>query len=104
MKRIYLDTNLWNAMCDESVAASQILASLYSKHCSLVLSYQVVFELAKCFRGLRNGVPERGTALFAYMREFVHRDLSCVTEILEVLSEEMWGLKLGRPVQSLPPP
>jgi hypothetical protein len=104
VKRIYLDTNLWNLLCDQSVAASKLLASLYSKHCSLVLSYQVVFELAKCFPGLRKGVPERGAALFAYMREFVHRNIPCVTELLEVLSEEMWALKLDRPVNPFLPP
>lgn len=104
MKRIYLDTNLWNSLCDESVAASELLAALYSKHCSLVLSYQVVFELAKCFRGQHKGAPERGAALFAYVREFVHHDIPCVTEILEVLSEEMRALKSGRTVNPFLPP
>jgi hypothetical protein len=104
VKRIYLDTNVWNSLCDESVAASEFLASLHSRECSLVLSYQVVFELAKCFRSQRNGAPGRGVTLFAHLREFVNQDIPCVTEILEVLSEEMWALKVGRSVNPFLPP
>jgi len=104
LKKIYLDTNLWNLLCDESVAAPELLASLHSRNCSLVLSYHVVFELAKCFRGQRNGASGRGEALFAYLREFVNRDIPCVTEMLEVLSEEMWALKVGKRVNPFLPP
>jgi len=94
---VYLDTNLWNELCDQSVDAEHLLASLASKNGNLVLSYQVVYELARCFRELGNSGSERGRILFSCLREF-RRNIRCVTEILEVLSAEMWALRLGKSV------
>lgn len=50
--KIYLDTNLWNELCDQHVDPELLLASLDAKDVSLVLSHQAVYELAKCFRNL----------------------------------------------------
>jgi len=80
--RIYLDTNLWNELCDQNVEAQHVLEPLSARNGNLILSYQVVYELARCFTTLNR---------------FVQRNIRCVTEITEVLAAEMWGVRLGKP-------
>jgi hypothetical protein len=86
---IYLDTNLWNALCDQGVEPGRLLESLNAKGSRLVLSHQTVFELAKTFAK----APERGKQLFSYIKEFVFADALCTKEITGVLESEMRALQ-----------
>jgi hypothetical protein len=98
--KVYLDTNLWNELCDQSVDPEQLLAGLAAKNANLVLSYHVVYELAKCFRDLENPGSERGRILFTYLREFIRRNIFCITEIMEVLPAEMSAVRSGTPLKA----
>jgi hypothetical protein len=86
---IYLDTNLWNALCDQGVEPGRLLESLSARGSRLVLSHQTVFELAKTFVK----APERGKHLFSYVNEFVLGDAMCTKEITGVLEAEMGALQ-----------
>jgi hypothetical protein len=97
---LYLDTNLWNELCDQSVDAEHLLTLLAANNSELVLSYQVVYELAKCFLDMRGSGSQRGKALFTYLSQFVRSNMRCVTEVMEVLADEMWALRQARAVHA----
>ncbi len=97
--KIYLDTNLWNELCDQGVEPELLLASLDAMGVSLVLSHQTVYEFAKCFRNSAKAGPERGRKLFDYLNVFTRRNTCCTKEIMEVLAAEMWALQRREPVK-----
>ena len=94
---IYLDTMLWNDLCDQAVDPGRLLASLAAKNATVVLSHHTVFELAQTFIN----DPARGKALFSYIRDFVQANVPCTNEITGVLESEMLALNL--PNQSIRP-
>lgn len=86
---IYLDTMLWNNLCDRGVDPGRLVESLTAKNASVVLSHQAVFELAKTF----TNDAERGKRLFSYVKEFVLVGVPCTKEISGVLEAEMSSLR-----------
>lgn len=93
---IYADTNIWNALCDQTVDPERLAASLAAKGSRLVLSYHTVFELLKTFRGSGEQTRQRAAKLFSFLRDYLSLNrVMCVHEILEVLGFEMSAL-VGR--------
>lgn len=92
---IYLDTNLWNALCDRAVDPQKLVESLADRNVELVLGLHNFYELAKTFGGRTRESSERGQRLFCYLREFIDASILCVKENDELLAVEMWALKSG---------
>lgn len=86
---IYLDTILWNDLCDQGADPNRLVASLAVKDANLVLSPHTGFELAKTFAN----APERAKMLFLYVREFVLANVPCTKEISGILEAEMLALR-----------
>ncbi|MGA7443064.1 MAG: hypothetical protein WB523_10040 [Candidatus Sulfotelmatobacter sp.] len=92
-KSIYLDTNLWNALCDQAVDQERLAASLASKRATLVLGTQCIYEIAKTFRSSTKKAADRGITLFSYLKRFIEIDTPCAKETMELLAAEMRALK-----------
>ena len=93
---IYLDTNLWNVLCDQEVDQEKLVASLASKNARLVISPHTVFELAKTFRASGEQASKRGRELFSCLKKFVDANIPCSKEIMELLAAEMQALQLRK--------
>jgi hypothetical protein len=92
---IYLDTNIWNDLCDHAVDPKRFSESLGSKHASIVLSFPTVFELARTFKGAEAKGPSRGIRLFSCLKGFLDLGIPCTKEIMELLRAEVWAFKQG---------
>ncbi|HVB07570.1 MAG TPA: hypothetical protein VNF00_01370 [Candidatus Acidoferrales bacterium] len=92
---IYLDTMLWNALCDHAVDPQKLVTSLAARDANLVLGLHNFYELAKIFRKQTTEAVERGRRLFSYLSQFLDAGILCVKENDELLAMEMWALKLG---------
>ena len=46
---IYPDSHMWDALYDQHVDPKSMIDALAAKNATLVLSYHVVFEIAKIF-------------------------------------------------------
>lgn len=90
---IYLDTNLWNELCDQAVDPARLTASLSSMDARLVLGTHCVYEMAKTFRAPGSGATKRAKDLFLYLRNSVGAGIPCAKETMELLAAEMWALK-----------
>jgi len=90
---IYLDTNLWNELCDQAVDPARITESLSSLDARLVLGTHCVYEMAKTFRTPGSGATKRAKDLFLYLGKFVEAGIPCAKETMELLAAEMWALK-----------
>jgi hypothetical protein len=53
---VYLETNLWNALCDHPVDADTFMGSLGARGINLGFSDHCVTEMAKTFRGCGTAV------------------------------------------------
>lgn len=91
--KIYLDTNLWNALCDQSVDPRHLVTKLAAKNATVVLSGHLVFELARTFRMNRSQALPRGRQLFRYISEFADANTPCVKEIMDLLVAEVEALE-----------
>src|ERR1035441_7575547 len=86
---IYLDTILWNVLCDQGADPHRLVESLAAKDATLVLSPHTAFELAKTFAN----APERAKKLFLYVRDFVRANGPCTKEISGSVEAEMLALR-----------
>ncbi len=92
---LYLDTNLWNVLCDQEIEPNKLLSSLASENSNLVLSFQTIYELAKNFHAPGEQVSRRGIELFTYLKHYVEADIPCVKLTEELLAAEMSALQFG---------
>jgi hypothetical protein len=93
---VYLDTMLWNALCDQGVEASSLVARLREKNGCLAIGTHDFYEIAKNF-----GRPEnhgRGRLLFSDFSKYLIADTLLVKDNMELLAHEMWALQLRLPV------
>jgi hypothetical protein len=95
---IYLDTVLWNTLCDRAVDPQKLIVSLAAKNANLTLGLHNFYELAKTFRNHTREASERGQRLLSYLNEFIDAGILCVKENDELLAMEMWALKKGTPL------
>ena len=81
---IYLDTVLWNKLCDERVDAPKLIAALSSRNKQLVVGTEAIYEMAKTFK--RN--PDRGKELFASLKTFTDLGIPCPRPNPNILRSE----------------
>lgn len=63
---IYLDTMLWNELCDQNVDAAALVSALAAQGKVLVLGAEAIYEMAKTFKSN----PTRGKELFTCLKKF----------------------------------
>jgi hypothetical protein len=73
---IYLDTMVWNKLCDDAVDAEELMAALAKNNKQLVLGTEAIYEIAKTFRTN----PARGQQLFAYLKTYTDRRILCTRD------------------------
>jgi len=89
LRTLYLDTMLWNELCDEGLKAEQLMSMLADRGAELVISTQLVYELAKTFQSNKENSQERGKALFRYLNQFVEKRIRCLKMNRDILIEEV---------------
>ena len=94
---IYLDTNLWNALCDQAVEPEEFVCRLAGKSAYLAPGIHIFYELARTFRSSDKQAVDRGKKLFSYFKKFIEANTHCVKDNMELLAREMWALKLRTP-------
>jgi hypothetical protein len=83
---------LWNALCDQAVEPSSLVARLRERNAYLAIGTHDFYEIAKNF-----GRPEnhsRGRLLFSDFSRYLIADTLLVKDNMELLAHEMWALKL----------
>jgi len=63
---IYLDTMLWNELCDQSIDPAVLTSALTAQGKVLVLGAEAIYEMAKTFKSN----PARGKELFSCLKKF----------------------------------
>jgi|SRR5579864_6059810 len=63
---IYLDTMLWNELCDQDADAAVLVSALSAQRKVLVLGAEAIYEMAKTFKSN----PNRGKELFRCLKKF----------------------------------
>lgn len=97
-KDIYLDTMLWNVLCDQGIDPAGLVRQLAAKNTYLAPGIHIFYELAKTFRNPDEESRERGKLLFSYFRKFLESDTHCVKDHTELLPQEMRAVKLRSPI------
>jgi hypothetical protein len=95
---IYLDTILWNLLCDQSVEPEGFVQRLATKNARLVLGLHNFYELTKSFQTTRRQFLDRGKVLLSCFNRFIEAGAPCVKDNMELLAVEMWAAKLRVPV------
>ena len=90
---IYPDSHIWDALYDQHVDPKSIIDSLAARNATLVLSYHVVFEIAKIFMSLHAGREARGIELFSYLKQFVDIGIPETKQLSELLTAEAHALE-----------
>jgi hypothetical protein len=93
-KYIYLDTMIWNTLCDEAVDPRRLEVSLATKNAGIALGLHNFYEFTKVFGNRTNEASERGERLLSYLKEALDAGIVCVKENDELLAAEMWALQL----------
>lgn len=90
---IYLDTMLWNALCDQDVDPLELVKTLASNKANLTFSNQTTFELARTFLSAKPQVAERGRKLFSHFKKFIDANTPCAKDNMELLIAELEALR-----------
>jgi hypothetical protein len=96
---IYLDTILWNVLCDQAVEPEAFVQRLAAKKARLVSGLHNFYELTKSFRSSRR--PDRGKQLLSCFDRFINAGAVCVKDNMELLAAEMWALQRGTLVTNI---
>jgi hypothetical protein len=81
---IYLDTMLWNELCDQNVDAAALISVLIAQGKRLVLGAEAMYEMAKTFKSN----PTRGKQLFVYLKTFTDQGIQGVRDNPRLLLAE----------------
>jgi hypothetical protein len=95
-RTIYLDTMLWNALCDQAVEPSSLVVRLRERDSCLAIGTHDFYEIAKTFRNPEH--HSRGRFLFSDFTRYLSADTLLIKDNMELLAHEMWALKLRLPV------
>jgi hypothetical protein len=88
-RSIYLETPLWNELYDRSVQPDSLRRSLQQNNAGLIISTQLICELAATFTSRRVKDPVgRGSGLFSYLSEFVAAGTPCLRMNNQLLQDE----------------
>jgi len=93
---IYLDTMLWNALCDQAVEPSSLVARLREKNGCLAVGTHDFYEIAKTFSRPEN--HGRGRLLFSDFNRYLVADTLLIKDNMELPAHEMWAWTLRLPV------
>ena len=88
---VYLETNLWNALCDHPVDADTLVGSLGARAITLDFSDHCVTEMARTFQGYGTAA-DRGRQLFSCLRRFVDAGARCTKQNMELIPAELTAL------------
>jgi hypothetical protein len=88
---VYLETNLWNALCDHPVDVDTLVGSLGARAINLDFSDHCVTEMAKTFRGYGTAA-DRGRQLFSCLSRFVDAGTRCTKQNMELIPAELTAL------------
>jgi hypothetical protein len=94
-KLIYLDTNLWNTLCDQCVSPAGVVDVLRVKNAWLTLGNEAVYEMAKTFRDSGDAGRARGMTLFSYMYQYLSEQIPLVRVNMELIAAEIRALRRG---------
>ena len=89
MKLIYLDTNIWDQLCDQNVDPKRFINALASKDYVLVISFHTVYEFARTLAGADPTVIARGRQLCAYAKQYLDLGISCTKDFWEYILAEI---------------
>jgi hypothetical protein len=92
---IYLDTMLWNELCDQKVDAAALPSALAAQGKVLVLGAEAIYEMAKTFQSN----PTRGKELFTYLKKFTDLGIPGVKDNPMLLVAEADSAMSGTSVQ-----
>jgi hypothetical protein len=81
---IYLDTMLWNELCDQNADPAVLISALAARDKVIVLGAEAMYEMARTFKSN----PARGKQLFAYLKRFTDRGILGVRDNPRLLLAE----------------
>jgi hypothetical protein len=89
---IYLDTNLWNELLKQRVDPVRLVSSLKGSGARLVLSDEVIYELARALL-TDPGDEQAGIELFSLLREFIALDTPVMKDNMALIAAEMQAVQ-----------
>jgi hypothetical protein len=89
VKRIYLDTNIWDQLCDQKVDPKQFIDALASKGYTLVISFHTVYEFARTLTSPAPQAIARGRQLCAYAVQYLDLGIPCTKDFWEYVLAEI---------------
>lgn len=89
MKRIYLDTNIWDQLCDQNVDPKRLIDALASKGYTLVISFHTVYEFARTLTSADPTAIARGRKLCAYALQYLDLGIPCTKDFWEYILAEI---------------
>jgi hypothetical protein len=97
-RTIYPETPFWNELYDQRVEPHSVLRDLQQQGASLIISTQLICELAGTFRSRRIKDPiGRGSGLFSYLLKFVAAGIPCLKMNCQLLRDEAMTITGGIP-------
>jgi hypothetical protein len=97
VRLIYPDTSIWNRLYDQEVDPGFALSVLKTRGAVLVLGYNVLYEVAKCFS---SGEPDkilRGQNLCRYIKSYMDWRIPIAMENWALLIQEAFDV-VGHPI------
>lgn len=85
---IYLDTIIWNLLCDQNIDPRKLLESLRAKGFTLVVSFHTVYELARNFEHDDTAGNARGRQLFSYLKQYLDLYIPSTKQLWELIMAE----------------
>jgi hypothetical protein len=93
----YLDTSIWNRLCDQEVDPGLVLSVFETRGSLPVLGSNVFYEVAKCFSAGRSDKILRGQNLCKYLKSYMARRIPIAMENWALLIEEAFHV-VGNPI------
>jgi hypothetical protein len=93
----YLDTSIWNRLCDEEADPGLVLSVFETRGSLPVLGSNVFYEVAKCFSAGRSDKTLRGQDLCKYLKSYMARRIPIAMENWALLIEEAFHV-VGNPI------
>jgi hypothetical protein len=85
---VYLDTVIWNLLCNSSINPQSLRSKLNGNGLEVVFSPHVFYELAKSFVGTRQVSRENAPLLLQRFRSFVVAGFPCIQQTPHLLRQE----------------
>jgi len=79
---------LWNKLCDEDADSVNIVNQLSKNNAEIVLSTQIIYEMAKTFVSQKSAARERAIRLFSFFAPFTRLHTRCMNMNPSILAEE----------------